>query len=238
MRQLLPSVREVDDDTLLELYEPGAGAQVRAGLVTSVDGAVAVDGRSGGLSSPADKAVFTALRAASDVVLVGAGTARTEDYGPVRLPDHLRERRVRAGRTERPALAVVTASGHLDARSRLFEDPDQRVLVLLPADRLETTHLPATAEPVAVGDKVVDCRRVVDELHVRGLQHVLCEGGPRLLASLIGDELVDELCLTLSPQLVGGGSRMLPDALPSVRPGRLTSLVEDDGVLLSRWSLR
>jgi riboflavin biosynthesis pyrimidine reductase len=239
MRQLLPSAggAQLTDGDLFDVYAVGRPDHVRAGMVTSLDGAVAVDGRSGGLGSPGDHRVFSVLRATTDVVLVGAGTARTERYGPVDLPPDLQRRRLSSGRTPRPALAVVTASMDLDAGSRLFEDPDQRVLVLAPAVR-GARELPGHVEPVAVGDEKVDPVRVVGELAARGLSQVLCEGGPRLLGTLLAAALVDELCLTTSPQLVGGSPGLLPVALAEVAGARLHSLVEDDGVLLSRWSLR
>lgn len=234
----MPPGGELGGEDLYDLYDRPAGRHVRAGLVASIDGAVAVAGRSGGLSSPADKAVFLVLRAASDVVLVGAGTARTEGYGPIQLPEDLRSARARQGRGPRPALAVVSASGRLDGAGRLFEDPDQPVLVLLPEERVGTSQFPAHVEQVAVGHPDVDPGRVVAELVGRGLQHVLCEGGPRLLGTLLAADLIDELCLTVSPQLIGGEPRLLPVGLPSPRPARLTSLVDGGGVLLSRWSLR
>ena len=55
-------------------------------MVATVDGATAVDGRSGGLGGPADKGVFGAIRAVADVILVGAGTVRAERYGSPRTP--------------------------------------------------------------------------------------------------------------------------------------------------------
>jgi riboflavin biosynthesis pyrimidine reductase len=240
MRRLLPSAvgEQLTDGDLFDVYAVRGPDHVRAGMVTSLDGAIAVGGRSGGLGSPGDHRVFSVLRATTDVVLVGAGTARTERYGPVGLPPGLRRRRVSSGRTSRPALAVVTASMDLDAGSRLFEDPQQRVLVLAPADRLGSRELPAHVELVAVGDNRVEPVRVVGELAARGLSRVLCEGGPHLLATLLAASLVDELCLTTSPQLVGGSPGMLPVALPEPAAVRLLSLVEDHGVLLSRWSLR
>src|SRR2546429_257573 len=52
-------------------------------MVASLDGAATVRGRTGGLSGGADRQVFALLRALADVIVVGAGTARTEGYGPV-----------------------------------------------------------------------------------------------------------------------------------------------------------
>ena len=57
-----------------------------------------MDGRSGGLGGPGDKAVFRALRAVPDVVLVGASTARVEGYGALRTTDEVADRRTRPPR--------------------------------------------------------------------------------------------------------------------------------------------
>src|SRR5437899_3899790 len=55
---------------------------VRLNMIASVDGATTVGGVSGGLGGPADKRVFAILRSLADAVLVAAGTARAESYGP------------------------------------------------------------------------------------------------------------------------------------------------------------
>src|SRR5688572_19671427 len=98
MRQLHPSVRDLAPEDLFDLYDV-AGPHLRAGFVASVDGTIAVDGVSEPLGSPADKAVFRALRAVSDAVIVGAGTARAEDYGPVRYGEAARAWRAEHGRS-------------------------------------------------------------------------------------------------------------------------------------------
>jgi 5-amino-6-(5-phosphoribosylamino)uracil reductase len=229
VRQLLPAHAD-DVEDLWDLYALPDAPHVRAGFVLSVDGAIAVGGSSRPLSGAADRAALRTLRAVSDVVLVGAGTAREEDYGRVPLPEPLRRRRLEAGRAERPALAVATRSGDLDPASRLLADPEQRVLVLTAGPVPE--DLPDHVE-VVVAD---GARAVVAALHDRGLRRVHCEGGPELLSALLADDVVDELCLTTSPQLVGGGPGLLTTPAPAAL--RLLSLLEDDGTLLARWSLR
>src|SRR5919202_5115354 len=109
-----PPLDEVDDAALVAHYawpdEPGP--YVRVNFVASLDGAVTVEGRSGGLGTAADKTVFRLLRELAEVVLVGAGTVRAENYGGGKRP-------TRGGATP-PPLAVVTGSADLDPASRLF----------------------------------------------------------------------------------------------------------------------
>ncbi len=235
MRRLLPlPVTELDD--LWELYDLPAAPHLRAGFVQALDGVISVDGSSRPLSGEADRAALRTLRAVADVVLVGAGTARREDYGPIPLPDVLRERRTRSGRSERPALAVLTRdAGRLDPGGRLFQDPAAPVVVV--TAHAPPDHLPAHVEVLALPGPEVDPVAAVAALRQRFGPRVLCEGGPHLLAQLLAAGAVDELCVTLAPVLAGPGPGMLPS--PPAGPHLLTlaSLVESDGTLLSRWSL-
>ncbi len=94
--RLLTGQSDLADEDLARLYAYPPGPWLRANFVASVDGAAHLDGASAGLSSDADRHVFALLRTLADVVLVGAGTARTERYGPVRSRElwrHLRASR-------------------------------------------------------------------------------------------------------------------------------------------------
>ncbi len=65
---------------------------------------------------------------------------------------------------------------------------------------------------------------------------MLCEGGPSLFAGLTALDLVDELCLTVSPVLVAGdGQRISTGGEPAEVPLRLAHAVDVDGTLLTRW---
>ena len=157
MRQLLPHpAAEVDP---LALYSaavrtPPAGRPwVMVNMIASADGAVAVGGASGGLGSPADRAVFAAARACADWILAGAGTVRAERYRLPRPSAAARVARLAAGRSERPGLAVVSASLDLDPDLPMLADRrpgEARPLILTgpdaPADRAE--RLAETAEVV------------------------------------------------------------------------------------------
>lgn len=176
---------------------------VRANMVMSLDGAAAVGGRVGPLSDPADQRLLHLLRALADVVVVGAGTVRAEDYGPLRLNPELQSVRVGAGLPEQaPPLAVVSASMRFDPAARLFGEGGGPVwLVTSRTNAPKASGLPA--EVVVAGDQRVDIHALLNELAGRGHRRVLCEGGPLLLAEFVAADALDELCLTLSPRLAG-----------------------------------
>jgi riboflavin biosynthesis pyrimidine reductase len=215
------------DETLTDLYAPPAPGTpwLRANFVTSVDGAVAVGGVSGPLSSPADQRLLVLLRRQCDVLLIGAGTLRAERYGPIRLPEDQRSWRRERGLAPEPALAIVSGQLDLDPRQPAFADAPVRPIVFThaaaPAARREA--LSATTEVISVGATRVDLTAATAVLRQRRHAQILCEGGPQLFASLVAADLVDELCLTLAPLLAGaGGGRMAAGAQAPGAPHRLT----------------
>lgn len=231
------------DDEIRELYAYPADPAVpwvRVNFVSSIDGAVATDGTSGGLGTTADRRVFAALRELADVIVVGAATVRAENYGGAKPDAAARDRRLARGQSPVPPIAVVTASAHLDPGHRLLTDTEVAPLVVTgrgaPADRTAALA-DAGATVLAVGDADVPTTALLDALADRGLHRVLCEGGPTLFGQLLADDAVDELCLTTSPVLVAGGSGRIahsPTATP--RPMRRAHVIaDDDGTVLTRW---
>ena len=224
MRQLLPDV--VDDVDPAAVYadfpEVDGRPSVRLDMVASVDGATAIGGVSGGLGGPADKRVFNALRALADVVLVAAGTVRAERYGPSAVP-----------------IAVVTRSCRLDWDAPLFTDPKARPVIVTvsnaPADHLERAD--KVADVIVAGERDVDLTRAVVALGERGARRVLAEGGPTINGQLATADLLDEVCLTVSPRIVSGGSKRIITGtdLPAPVGMALRSLCEDDGLLFLRY---
>ena len=234
MRLLLPEQRPLRD--LLDLYDPGGRPCLRGGLVLSTDGGVAWEGGSRGLQSPADQASFSALRAVADAVVVGAGTARGEGYGPVRHTAAGRAWRVAHGRRPAP-LVLVSRSLALDPADPALTGEVRPVVVTCAAARVPD-GLRAVVDLVVAGEDAVDLPAAVQALHARGLTRLLCEGGPHLLTALLRAGLVDELCLTLTPVLLGTAPTLLTEALPAQQPLQLAHLVDGgDGVLLARYRL-
>lgn len=212
---------------------------VRVNFVTSLDGGSTVDGVSGGLGGPADKTVFDVLRRLADVVLVGAGTIRDEGYGAMRLDVDAASWRDEHDLPLHPVFAIVSGSLDLDPRSDVFTAAPVRPVVLTTerADPGARAALEPLADIVVCGADHVEPRRAIDALTDRGLHQILCEGGPSLFGSFIAADAVDELCLTISPRLVGGDSVRIAGGPASDRPRdlRLQHLLRSDDLLLSRY---
>ena len=170
-------------------------------MVSSIDGRATVAGRSRSLGSDADTEMLVELRTIADAVLVGPATVRAESYGDLAGLPERRERRRAAGLAERPLAVLITRSGDIPWDAGLFAAPEQPVVIYSGAE-LEP---PAVAAPVSV--HTLDAPTPAAVLaHLRaehGTRVVLCEGGPKLLHSLLDAQLVDELFLTLTPVLVG-----------------------------------
>jgi riboflavin biosynthesis pyrimidine reductase len=234
---------ELDRDALAEIYAHPAGPApwVRVNFVASADGAVTVGGVSGGLVAPGDDQVFGLLRELADVVLAGSGTVRAEGYRGARTTPDREERRRARGQAPVPPIAVVSTRGDLDPGAALFTDATVPPLVLTAAAAAEDARRTlgdAGAEVVAASaddPTVTDPDAVLAALAQRGLTRVLCEGGPALFGSLLAADRVDELCLSVAPQLAGGGAPRIVagDPLPVPRRLALASVVaHEDGLLL------
>ncbi|WP_223839328.1 pyrimidine reductase family protein [Saccharopolyspora pogona] len=232
------------DDQLEEFYsypEQPERPWVRVNFVSSLDGAVTVQGSSRGLSAPIDQRVLGLIRDLSDVVLVGVGTAMVEGYRGVKRTEVRAERRQRLGLTEVPPIALVTARASLPPDSPLLTDTVVPPIVLTcdAAPQARRCALAdAGADVVVAGDERVDLRVALDALDARGLRRIGCEGGPTLFGSLIDDDLVDELCLTLSPLLAGGDAGRISagGGVPAPRQMQLRYALHAESLLLLRYA--
>lgn len=233
MQLLLPSSDAAPD--LAALYATPPGPTVRLGMVVSVDGSAALGGLSAGLSGPPDRTVFSLLRSLADVVLVGAGTVRAEAYRPVPVNAARAQARRARGQRATPVVAVVSRGPGLPPDSPLLAAGAGTLLLTTAAG---ARSAPPGVEAVVTGTEDVDLAAGLRALRDRGLAQVLCEGGPALAGALVQAGLVDELCLTTSPLLVGGGGpRLLAALAEHARPVRLRSLLHEDGCLLARWAV-
>lgn len=203
------TVGEAEIDALYASTEP----LLRLNFVATLDGAAnGPDGVSGSINSDADHQGFAAMRRAADVLLVGAGTVRAEEYGPAKTP-----------------LVVVSSKPTLPQSA-------QGANVVL-----ATTESSGAAESDRVwicGEDRVDVARVIERAREAFGPHVLCEGGPTLAAELVAAGLVDELGLSWTPHLVGGARSTHPRILDGTDVDvdlTCRHLLEEDGTLLGLW---
>jgi riboflavin biosynthesis pyrimidine reductase len=189
---------------------------VLANFVAGLDGAVAVEGRVGPLTSPTDQRLFHHLRSLADAVLVGAGTVRAEGYGPARVTDEQRAARTVRGQSDLPRIAVVSASLRFDWRIPLFAAAGSRPLLVCPSatDDQASREARRHADLLVAGDDRVDLQAALRRLREQGVSTLLCEGGPALVAELLAAHLLDELCLTLAPLTGGDPLRLVAASEP------------------------
>lgn len=187
-------------------------------FVSTLDGVVSYNtpeaaggGEISGYFEP-DRFVMGLLRALADVVLVGAGTVRADPDGawtpgsvhPETSGD-FGELRERLGLRPNPITAVLSGSGSVDLEHPGLSDPAVAVMVIT-TDAGETL---LRRQPVADHVQIVttgnsvEAHDVLAALAFKGADLVLCEGGPHLLGQLLGAGLIDELFLTMAPQLAG-----------------------------------
>ncbi len=190
------------------LYPWPKDAWLRTMMVMTLDGATTgSDGLSGTISGPADKRVFMETRRLSDAVLVGAGTIRAERYRPMLAKPEWQEARQAAGLAAAPQVVVVSGRLDLPWDEPMFTESALPVIVATTeaADESALEQARRYAEVVAFGADTLDVNALVQWMHGRGLQRIVCEGGEALLDTLVRADLVDEMDLTISPVLAGGG---------------------------------
>lgn len=240
LTQLFPEHRETTVDALLsDLHLAERALDGRPylvlNMVASIDGRTTIGGHVGELTSAIDQRVVYGLRTQTDALLVGAGTVRNERYGAL-FPD------LPEGAPQ-PLVVIVSGRVDLPADLPLLSEPDARVVMATPhPDAVLGFDTAAPVEYLRLPGEGgrVDCAALCAALRSEyGIRAVVCEGGPSLNETVISDLVVDELFLSLSPLLVGGGERTLADAAPAHDPtrARLLSAATADDYLFLRYAL-
>ncbi len=195
---------------------PTDRAFVRLNMITSADGGSAVAGLSGGLGNRDDHAVFGALRAGADGVIVGLGTVVAEQY-QVPATDGLH-------------FYVVADVPDISGDAALFESG--RATLVLPED---AGPAPAGVPELRAGTNgLVDVRTIIAGLAGKLL---VAEGGPSLAGLLLSLGLIDEFFVTIAPRVIAGDSGRVahgPEADPGVWELR-HGFVDDEGFLFLRY---
>jgi riboflavin-specific deaminase-like protein len=246
IRQLLPRPRAVTVAELLSTIDPaklGAGDRpfTLVNFVATVDGRATFDGRSGPIGDHGDRELFHGLRERADALLAGTGTLRTERYGRIVRDPERRRRRVAAGLPPEPIACVVSRSGDIPTDIPLFGEPEARIVVFT-TGQLDTSKCAANIEVIRLDPGELTMTTALRRLRAdHGVRLLLCEGGPTVFGALLREGLVDELFLTISPKLAGGGSGPTISSGPEL--SELVSLellwaIEHEGSLFLRYGIR
>jgi riboflavin biosynthesis pyrimidine reductase len=241
-------LREMYDGDLRFRASSAGRPYVIANFVSTLDGVVsyAIKGKSSGSaisgSNPADRFIMGLLRASVDAVMVGAGTLQDAGANSLWTPEYVypdakrlyAEYRVNAlHKPEYPLLVIVSGSGQLELERAIFQSPAMRTLVVTTSagsDELRRRGA-ATLSSVEVralnsNSGSIDPLAILELLHAQfGVSTILHEGGPTLFGQFLAAEAVDELFLTLSPQIAGRkgdsarpaivqGVEFVPDSAP------------------------
>jgi riboflavin-specific deaminase-like protein len=181
----------------------GARPYVIINTVSSVDGRTALEGKAAGIGSATDRLTMRTLRSKAEAVLVGAGTLRAERLSLGLDP---------TDGVPQPLAIIVTDTGDVSLEEHLIVEGSQEVLILL-SDRVPKRVVERLLTLAPVMRAPADCTGAVDlEAALRtlkaerGVDSLVVEGGPGLNHALISLNLVDELFLTVAPELLGGSA--------------------------------
>src|SRR5258706_3408045 len=190
-------------------------------FVTTLDGVVTLNepGHAGGGDISGynrhDQMVMGLLRAMADAVIVGAGTLRsvpqhrwTAQYIYPPLADAYQQLRTSLGKPAPPLNVIVTAHGEVSLDLPVFQSGEVPVLLVTTAqgaERIRTQHLPLSTQLSSVKSAgSLSARAILEAVNrVRQCEVILVEGGPQLMGDFFAEQSLDELFLTLAPQIAG-----------------------------------
>ncbi|MDO5508983.1 MAG: dihydrofolate reductase family protein [Corynebacterium casei] len=171
---------------------------VRFVEVSTLSGSAAVSGNSGAMGNKLDTEVLLGIRERSDVIVVGSRTVLEEDYGGAQPTKN---------RSTPPPIAVITNSFNVDVSSKFITEAITSPLVIANDDALNDPGFSAKRQALLdagvefINSGTGTAKEIVEQLSKRGLHKIDCEGGPGIFGLFIADNAIDQMYLTLDPQL-------------------------------------
>ena len=175
-------------------------------MATSLDGKISqAPGEGPNFTSRFDRDKLFRLRAEADILLVGAQTVRVERLPPlIRSPEYIQKRRLK-GYPEHPAIAVVSQSLNLPWKSDFFTQAQRPFFLVTGVAPVHVSNLAKELDMDLIETGTpLNLKAGLHQLYKNGFQRLLCEGGGHLVSSLLNEDLVDEIHLTIAPTLISG----------------------------------
>jgi len=158
-------------------------------------------------SSKADKCRLLEIRSLGDAVMVGRVTVATDAMSMGISDANLRKERVAGGKTLVPLRVIVSKGGRFDPAWKVFTKADSPLLLCTgtPIPEREVRKFPSFVQFLELPGGTIAMRFLLELLRSHwGVKTLVCEGGPTLMGSLLEEDLVDELYLTVAPLIFGG----------------------------------
>jgi 2,5-diamino-6-(ribosylamino)-4(3H)-pyrimidinone 5'-phosphate reductase len=191
----------------------GDELRVTINMAMSADGKVSTSRRETvSLGSPWDRYLMDVLRSRADAVVIGARTLSLDGWAIRVRSAAVRKRRLKQKRSPHPLNVVVSTDLQIPARAQFFSFPDTEKLVITTSRAPEgrVRRFRKLADVLVLPTARIRPRDVLSALADRGARRVLVEGGGTLNYSFLRDNLVDEIFLTVTPSIVGGGAAPTP----------------------------
>ncbi|ANE04178.1 pyrimidine reductase family protein [Corynebacterium crudilactis] len=203
----------IDVTELIGPLSPVSTPEFRTIVVTALNGSTTINGTSGQLGNATDTELLLALRRWSDVVLVGSGTIKAENYGGVQLSPEIQRERIAQGQEAVPPIAVMSGSLNFDVNTRFFQEPDVKPIIIT-----DNTDADKQQPLVEAGARIVVVEELtaegsVDKLRSLGFARIDCEGGANMYGQMLAADLIDVWHHTIDPMLSGSVER------PTVKGG-------------------
>jgi 5-amino-6-(5-phosphoribosylamino)uracil reductase len=195
------------------------------------------------LSNDADFDRVDAMRAKCDAILVGAMTIRRDNPRLLVRSQARQDERARNGLRPNPKKVTVTAGGQLDPRANFFTAGDpEKIVYCASASAAEARDRLGHVATVVDGGQPVDFHRMACDLHARGVDRLMVEGGGTMHTQFLTAGLADELHLVVAPLFVGNSKarRFVSDGEFSWNADHRATLAEVrqiEDVVLLRYAL-
>jgi 5-amino-6-(5-phosphoribosylamino)uracil reductase len=160
-------------------------------------------------TSREDKAHLIRQRSLGDAVLIGHTTLERDNVRLGIPREDLRQARVKRGQPPYPLRVIVSNEGKIDSRLNIFQS-DISPIVIFSTTRMPRNHRSALMEKATLhlsASRRVDLVEMLQLLRSEyKIRTLACEGGATLFRSLLEQDLVDQLNLTIAPYLFGGAN--------------------------------